>query len=504
LYPIFLALRYARSRAVTYLALLTVAVSVASFVVVMGVLGGFRHKVEKIIQETGAPLEIYCGATYGIWRADHWANRVATVKGVRGTSPYIQTMTLIRTEGFRTLGVVKGIDLDRELRYGRLGEYLHANLPVKHVGKLKAVPPPRNAAPGPPPTDFDVPKRLRKREVDKKTLQPWEDPSRKGHKGTVPVWFRKKKSGGRSPDGEEDAEDDDEGLLPRPTPGGKPVVKAKPLKLGVIVGAKRARHLGLRPGDEMIMAVQDPDNDKLARVRSFWVIGFYKSDTDWLNEIILIDRRAAEDLTGEQQATGISIWLHDARQMYSIQQAVREVYREDAHTKVRTWRESQPQIFGMMDMHAQVMMIILLIFFVMTGAFIMAILWVLVTEKTRDIGTVRALGAGRMGVVITFVSQGLAISLLGVALGMGLGYLMSAYVNSIVQAVDGLMLKAGLGEVFGSISRELFDMEKLPVHHNWKHQGVMAGITVAVSFMASLLPALRAAILDPVEALRHE
>jgi len=487
---------------VTYLALLTVAISVASFVVVMGVLGGFRHRVEKIIQETGAPLEIYCSATYGIFQPDAVAARLHSVSGVKGASPYVQTMALIRTDRFRTLGVIQGIDLNRELKCGRLGEYLYADLPVENVGEIRDVA--RDARPpeaGLRPRSFVVPRHLVKREISKEKLEPWEDPSRQGEKGRVPVWFRKKKPD-RSPSPKDD--DDDGGLIPRtPKRKSRPKPEVAPPQ-GVIVGAKRGRKLGLYPGDEMIMAVQDPGDDDRARVRKFYVIGFYKSDTDWLNDIILVDRRAAQDLTGQAEATGISIWLQDNRRMFEVREEVRKVFAEDRYTKVRTWKESRPEVFGMMDMQDRVMLIILMIFFVMTGAFVMAILWVLVAEKTRDIGTVRALGAGRPGVVMTFVSQGLAISVIGVALGLGIGYLLATNVNEVIGALDAALVKMHMGRIFGSVSRQLFDMEKLPVHYDPVHLWVMTGITVAVSFFASLLPALRAAFMDPVEALRHE
>jgi lipoprotein-releasing system permease protein len=240
------------------------------------------------------------------------------------------------------------------------------------------------------------------------------------------------------------------------------------------------------------------------RVRSFTVIGFYESKTDWLNDIILVDGRAAADLAGQEEATGISIWLDDPRAAFTLRESVRGLFREDRFTRVRTWKESREEIFGMMDMQNQVMMIILLIFFVMTGAFIMAILWVLVSEKTRDIGTVRALGGGRLGTVVTFVSQGLAISILGVGMGLGAGWLLSKNVNTVVEHLDSALMCVGAENVFGSISRKIFDMKELPVHYEWGTIIIMVAVTVAVSLVASLLPAVRAARMDPVEALRHE
>ncbi|MHC4917101.1 MAG: ABC transporter permease [Planctomycetota bacterium] len=499
MYPVFLALRYARSRAVTYLALLTVALSVASFVVIMSVLGGFRHEVEKIIQETGAPLEIYCSAASGIPDAGKLATKVSGIPRVRGASPYLESMSLIRTSRFRTLGVVRGVDLGQELRHGGLGEYLHGALPVENIGPLsgQAAGTGRRRVPG--PRSFVVPEHLRKQEIDKGSLEPWEDPDSPGTPGSVPVWPQDERPKGREVPR---SDDDEEGLIPR-----KPV-KPEPgeddLPRGVIVGANRADRLGLDLGDQMIMAVQDPYREDRARVRKFYVIGYYKSDTDWLNDIILIDLGAARDLAGQDEATGVSIWLQDSREIFTMRERVRKVFPEDPWTRVRTWRESRPEIFGMMDMQDRVMMIILLVFFVMTGAFIMAILVVLVTEKTRDIGTIRALGAGRMGVVMTFVSQGLAIGVFGVAMGLGGGWLLSKNVNPVVDFLDAAMAKMGAGQVFGSISRGLFVMDELPVHYDPVHFIAMVVTTVAVSFLASLVPAWMAARMDPVEALRHE
>lgn len=474
MYPLFLALRYARSRAVTYLALFTVALSVASFVVVMSVMAGFRHKVEEIIQDTGAPLEIYCGGSWGIDYPDELAARLKRVKGVRGASPYRRVFVLVRSPRYSNVGQVRGVDLARELRYGRLEKYLYGELPEKRNPEKTGQTAPRSPPPKPgrpKPTSFKL------TEEQRETLKK-EENSHRSEAGTVSI---------EPP--------------PEPPRGHQ----------GAIIGAAGARHLGLRYGSILILTTQGPEKEvrpgkfvKELRSRKFMVIGFYQSDTDWLNELILIDRAAAQDLAGSDVATGISIWLDDNREMMTVRDHVKGVFQEDRLTQVRTWRESRPEIFGFMDIQDRVMMIILLVFFVMTGAFIMAILWVLVSDKTRDIGTLRALGAGRLGVVLTFVSQGLAIAVGGVAIGMGLGLLLTENINPIVDFMDATLAKLGAGQVFGSISRELFVMEKLPIDYDPVHLVSMVVVTVGVSFLASLLPAVRAACLHPVEALRHE
>jgi lipoprotein-releasing system permease protein len=171
---------------------------------------------------------------------------------------------------------------------------------------------------------------------------------------------------------------------------------------------------------------------------------------------------------------------------------------------VRTWKETRPDDFAMLEMQDRVMMIILLVLFVLDGAFIMAILWVLVSDKTRDIGTVRALGAGRFGVVATFVLQGLAIGVLGTAVGMAGGLALAEHVNAAAEALDQGLRWVGLAPQFQGISRGLFGMHHLPVFYDPVHMVSIVLTTMAMSILASLAPAWRAARLDPVEALRHD
>ncbi len=571
MYPLFLALRYARSRAVTYLAFLTVAVSVCSFVVVMGVLGGFRHRAEEIITKLGSPLEVYCGSVEGISDAGDLAEDLAAdVPGARGAAPYVQSMTLMRTARYRTTALVRGIDLDKEIRYGAIGEYLLSELPPRkppgeepESGKEQESHALRDlghslmpwlvdaAASGnggvsgaPKVTSLKVPEGLEGAVIPESELDPWEKNApppgaaeEEGpERGTLPIW------GGSEPprDGSAQAgvvhprDPDSAPPLPppppEPKPGRKPAPKAEPIPRGAIVGVERARKLGLWPGDELILTTQGEDQEP--RSRSFIVVGFYETKTQWLDEGVFIDRRAAHDLSGSKTATGISIWLDDPRRADEALPRAQEVvgraspYRMDI--KVRTWRETRQEDFVMLELQDRVMMIILLVLFALNGAFIMAILWVLVSDKTRDIGTVRALGAGRLGVVATFVCQGLAIGVFGVVLGLSLGLALSEHVNGVTNSLDAGLHKvdAGLawannlaqhcglgrplggpyfeGHVFGGISSGLFGMSRLSVFYDPVHMVAVVCMTILVSFLASLFPAWRASRLDPVEALRHD
>jgi lipoprotein-releasing system permease protein len=207
-------------------------------------------------------------------------------------------------------------------------------------------------------------------------------------------------------------------------------------------------------------------------------------------------------------ATGISIWVEDLHGLERVAPEARQVVSEAAplrrNIQVRTWKETRPDDFAMLEMQDRVMMIILLVLFALDGAFIMAILWVLVSDKTRDIGTVRALGAGRFGVMTTFVLQGLAIGVLGTVLGMAGGLALAEHVNGVTGALDQALGYCGVAPLFKSISANLFGMNRLQVFYDPVHMVSIVATIIAVSVLASLAPAWRAARLDPVEALRHD
>jgi putative ABC transport system permease protein len=112
------------------------------------------------------------------------------------------------------------------------------------------------------------------------------------------------------------------------------------------------------------------------------------------------------------------------------------------------------------------------------GIGIMNVMLVSVTERTREIGLRKAVGARRRDIMLQFLTESVALSLVGGGLGIGLGYGLSALASLHPQMVDiavpwwavvlGFGISAGTGVVFG------------------------------------LLPAAKAALLNPIDALRHE
>ena len=164
---------------------------------------------------------------------------------------------------------------------------------------------------------------------------------------------------------------------------------------------------------------------------------------------------------------------------------------------VSTWRDKQVHLLRAVEVERYIQVIIMTLMVVIAGFSIMAILWLMVKEKTRDIGILMSLGATRGGIIRIFLLNGLMIGVTGAALGLAAGWTVSANLNTIEDWID-----RALGwRVFPP---DIYYLDRLPHIESPLLFIAMALVAVAVSLVASLWPAFRASRLDPVEALRYE
>src|SRR3990167_7315952 len=90
---------------------------------------------------------------------------------------------------------------------------------------------------------------------------------------------------------------------------------------------------------------------------------------------------------------------------------------------VKTWMDLNPALFGALRVEKTVMFVILTLIIVVAALNIMSMLIMIVMEKTKDIGILRALGATRLSIASLFLSQGCVIGFVGVCLGLAGGFM---------------------------------------------------------------------------------
>ena len=151
---------------------------------------------------------------------------------------------------------------------------------------------------------------------------------------------------------------------------------------------------------------------------------------------------------------------------------------------VTSMSEMLDTMTSMVDMVITVLTAIAAISLLVGGIGIMNIMMVSVTERTREIGIRKALGAKEWSILALFVIEAAATSALGGVIGIGLGYLVSAAANQVLPLM-------------------LTDME-LTVSPSIQSVILAFGVSVCIGILFGYLPAKRAARLNPIEALRYD
>ncbi len=200
--------------------------------------------------------------------------------------------------------------------------------------------------------------------------------------------------------------------------------------------------------------------------------------------------------TGKGRFTTIQIKLKDYADSDEVVEKLRSVFPPGMF-EVGTWEQKQGPLLAAVDIESAILNILLFLIITVAGFGILAIFFMIVVEKTRDIGILKALGASSNGVMSIFLSYGLALGIVGSGVGVVLGLLFVHYINKIEEFFTWLTGRKVFDEriyYFPEIPTEVNPMMVL-----WVAFGAM---TIAV--LASILPARRAARLHPVEALRYE
>jgi lipoprotein-releasing system permease protein len=172
-------------------------------------------------------------------------------------------------------------------------------------------------------------------------------------------------------------------------------------------------------------------------------------------------------------------------------------YPEPGELKVQTWDEKQRDFLSAVEHEESLLVILFAIISIVAIFLIFCIFFMIVMEKTRDIGIVKSVGATSSSVAAIFLGYGLSIGIVGGGMGLLMAYLVVHNINQ---------LHAWLGEHFHvqiwNAKTYLFDT--IPNTMNTHDIIIIVSVAILSSVLGALVPAIRAARMDPVEALRWE
>jgi lipoprotein-releasing system permease protein len=268
----------------------------------------------------------------------------------------------------------------------------------------------------------------------------------------------------------------------------------------IVLGRVLAYQLSLGIGDNLtvMVPVANAVNGELSpRIQRFTVTGLFEvglQDHDSLLALVSLEDALA--LQGQGSApTGIRLRFAD---VFAAPTLAPEVARAlGGNLKVSDWTQENASYFRAIRIEKTMMTLILLLIVAVAAFNIVATLVMVVTDKRNDIAILRTLGLRPGSVVGVFITQGVVIGWLGTALGVLAGVLLALNVATIAP-----WLEHTFG--FQIMDADVYYITQIPSDLHLSDVVVIGTVAFALTVLATLYPARRAALTEPAEALRYE
>jgi lipoprotein-releasing system permease protein len=278
--------------------------------------------------------------------------------------------------------------------------------------------------------------------------------------------------------------------------------------LGIALTSRRDHqgedHFLLVPGEDVKISFPTAGMPPKIASEIFTVVDFYESKmSEYDSSFVFVPMRKLQELrglidptTGIGRVNSIQIQLKPGADLDAVRDRLRQAFPAHLYG-IYTWQDKQSPLLAAVQMETAILNVLLFLIIAVAGFGILAVFFMIVVEKTRDVGILKSLGAPGMGVMGIFLSYGLSLGLVGSGVGMVLGLVIVRYINEIADL---------LGKITGQpvFDPSIYYFYSIPtIVHPWTITWIVGG-AMSIAVMASVLPALRAALLHPVEALRYE
>jgi lipoprotein-releasing system permease protein len=269
---------------------------------------------------------------------------------------------------------------------------------------------------------------------------------------------------------------------------------------GIVLGADLARNLGVQMGDKVTLITpqgQVTPAGMVPRLKQFTVVGIFQIGMyEYDAGLALIAMPDAQKLfrMGDS-VSGVRLKIADLYRAPEVAVALSKTLIGDYY--IRDWTQSHSNFFRAVQMEKRVMFVILLLIVAVAAFNIVSTLVMVVTDKQADIAILRTLGASPMSIMKIFMVQGAVIGIVGTALGLIAGILLALNIGVVVPFIE---------HTFGVqfLSADVYQISELPSKLDWHDVSVIAVVSLALSWLATIYPSWRASRTNPAEALRYE
>jgi lipoprotein-releasing system permease protein len=269
---------------------------------------------------------------------------------------------------------------------------------------------------------------------------------------------------------------------------------------GIAIGTRLATSLGVTVGEHISIVAPRGSVTPLGvtpRIKSYKVVAIFEIGmSEYDSSVVIMPFAEAQAYFNlDDEATAIEIYLKSADQVAALRPAIEAAAGRQA--LFSDWQQRNMTFFSALEVERNVMFLILTLIVLVAALNIISGLTMLVKDKSHDIAILRTMGATRGAILRIFFITGASIGTVGTIAGFILGVV----VNLNIETIREFISKLTQTELF---SPELYFLSQLPAEMDARETVSVIVMALALSFLATLYPAWRAARLDPVEALRYE
>ena len=278
---------------------------------------------------------------------------------------------------------------------------------------------------------------------------------------------------------------------------GGDLIALNPGQYGIIVGDNLAKDLGLKIGSSATVVVPDVTVTPLGafpRQKSFRVQGILDTGSQLDQRYVFLHRLDAAKLYRLGRGVhSIEVWLDDPLRAREVGLEILATLSDEF--VVSTWFQTYGPLYSAIRAQKGMMLLLLSLLVAVASINLVSTLVMIVSERRGDIAILRTMGSNRSLIIATFVILGLAISAVGVAAGIGLGYFLGVLAEAGFPTLESFLGVKLMGEYV--VDTLPFALASTDVWH-------VAGIAGLLTLLATLYPAWRASSSSPAEALQYE
>jgi len=493
MYKLHLILKYLRKRRIAWVSLIAVTLCTAMVLVVISVMGGWLRMFKESFHDITGDIVISRRSLTGFPHYQQMIERIEQLPEVAAAAPALQTFGLVNINNSIRDGVqVIGLPLEKIQNITGFRRSLHR----QYEQLIELANDPRTAAAeraellkrARAPATFDKPyppefyrKLMPEAKVD---VARW--PGMIVGAGVVGIGKNEK------------------GQIERP----EGLYRAW-VKLAVLGLSDESTSLDVSDKVERAYWIVDDSRTKVWQYDSSTVyVPFDVLQRDLrMDEQTVTDATTGRTIIEPARTTEIRVGLKPGADLWAAREKIASIVDDVMAERdmefamdpvvVKTWQQQNAKFIGAVEKEKVLVTFLFGIISVVAIFLIFCIFYMIVVEKTKDIGIIKSVGATSAGVAQIFLGYGLAIGIVGSGLGLLAGYLIVHNINE---------LHTWMGRVMGVQvwNPEVYAFDIIPNTMNPPEVVVIVIVAVIASVIGALVPAMRAARLHPVEALRWE